>query len=157
MLVFFIEFIAKFQIAKADCSDGYFDNNGTCSKCQTSWFTWDNSYECTSWSNRILNPATKLWEAWPDGTFFTEALSEWLDWKGSWTGQWASQNMWFDWSGNTADNLTYFSISQMKCVNAWSTNEVFIQDPQLRNFRLWRSLDYYVDPDSMEILELGTK
>ena len=45
----------------------------------------------------------------------------------------------------------------MKWVNEWSLNEAFIQNPQLRNFRLWRSFDYYVDPDSTEIIELGNK
>ena len=45
----------------------------------------------------------------------------------------------------------------MKWVSECASNEVFIQDPQLRNFKLCRPTDYYVDPDSSEIIELGTK
>ena len=45
----------------------------------------------------------------------------------------------------------------MNWTSSWGSNEVFIQDSQLRNLKLWRSLDYYVNPKSIEIVELGTK
>lgn len=154
--VFILEKVSKALYVKADWADGYFNNSGTWTKCQASWYTCVNSYQWTSCSNRILNSTTNLWDTWPDGTFYTEALAEWLDCKGSWAGQWASQNKCFDWSLVSSDT-PYFSLSQMKCVSACSSTEVFIQDPQLRSYKLCRSLDYYVDPDSIEIMELGTK
>ena len=34
---------------------------------------------------------------------------------------------------------------------------MYVQDPQFHNIRFCRSLDYYVDPSSEKVLELGTK
>jgi len=45
----------------------------------------------------------------------------------------------------------------MSWIPEWGPNEVSIKHPQLHNFSLWRSLDYYVDVGSEEKIELGTK
>lgn len=45
----------------------------------------------------------------------------------------------------------------MKWVEEWDINETDIQDPQLRDIKLCRDLDYYVNTDSQEVIELGTK
>ena len=108
--VYIFEIIGRVKFVKADWADGYFNKKGTCTKCQASWYTWINSYECTSWSNRILNATTNLWDTWPDGTFYAEALDECLDWKGSCSGQWASQNKCFDCSSNTHSRSEYLEI-----------------------------------------------
>ena len=45
----------------------------------------------------------------------------------------------------------------MSWIDDWASNQVYINDPQLRNIDICRSLEYYVDPDGDEIVELGTK
>ena len=45
----------------------------------------------------------------------------------------------------------------MTWVTNWGLNEVALMDPQLRNLGFWRNLEYYVNPKSEEIIELGTK
>ena len=153
-LCFFICYLIK--IVEADWADGYYDNKGTCAAWQSTCLTCTNATTWTSWRNRILNTTTLQWDLWPDGQFYSDPLSKWLDWSGSWIGQWAYQMKWFDCSSYASQGLTMFSLSQMKCVNNWSSTEVPINDPQLRGFSLWRKLVYYVNPESTEIVELGT-
>ena len=45
----------------------------------------------------------------------------------------------------------------MSWIPDWPDDQVYIHDPQLNNYHIWRSLQYYVDPTSSEILELGTQ
>ena len=144
------------KIANATCADGYFDNSGTWTKWQSSWLTWTNSTAWASWSNRFLNSTTMLCELCPDGQFYSDSLLKWLDWSGSWSGQCAYQVSCFDCSKYASQGLTKFSLTKMKCVSDWASTEVYIQDPQLRNFSIWRGLTYYVDPEGTEIIELGT-
>ena len=45
----------------------------------------------------------------------------------------------------------------MKCVNSCSDNEVMIQSEYIHGLKVWRNLEYYINPSSESILELGTK
>jgi hypothetical protein len=45
----------------------------------------------------------------------------------------------------------------MKCVTDCRADQAFIDDPQLRGLKLCRDFEYYINPDSTEIVELGTK
>lgn len=50
-----------------------------------------------------------------------------------------------------------YDLEELACVNTCSPGKVTIQDVYLHNISLCRSLDYYVDPTSTQVLELGTK
>ena len=98
----------------------------------------------------------------PDGYFYSNALNSCLSWNGSWRAEWAYQVSCFNWSislsyDSSGNALDKFSLSSMAWVSNCGSNEVFIQDAQLRNLKLCRSLDYYVNPKSSEIVELGTQ
>ena len=45
----------------------------------------------------------------------------------------------------------------MTWIPTCNSDEVYIKDPQLRDYELWRGMDYYVDPTSVKVLELGTQ
>ena len=45
----------------------------------------------------------------------------------------------------------------MSCVSACADNQLQMTGEQVHNLTFCRGYDYYVNPDSTEILELGTK
>ena len=57
------------------------------------------------------------------------------------------------WNSTQVLDLTSYT-----CVNSWNTTtSVLISDSQFGISSFWRSFDYYVDPSSTSIVELGTK
>ena len=50
-----------------------------------------------------------------------------------------------------------FDLTSFSCVNSWnSTTSILISDSQLAISSVWRSFNYYVDPTSTSVIELGT-
>ena len=57
------------------------------------------------------------------------------------------------WNSTQVLDLTSYT-----CVNSWNTStSVLISDSQFGISSFWRSFDYYVDPSSTSVVELGTK
>ena len=51
-----------------------------------------------------------------------------------------------------------FDLKSFSCVDAWdSSTSVLINDFQFSISPAWRSFDYYVDPSSNSVIELGTR
>ena len=68
-------------------------------------------------------------------------------------GSWAYQLNWMKWNSSQVLDLSSFS-----CVDAWNfATSVLINDTQLSISPIWRSFDYYVDPSSNNVIELGTR
>ena len=132
-------------------SDGYFEENGAWAKCQSSWYTWTNATEWSSWNNMKLNASTKLWEFWPYGQFYSPQLDRWVNCEGSWKEEWGYQDEWFMWPQGMK-----FDLTLLKWVDNWTSSQVFIQDQILKNIPIWRDTTYYIDPSSLKSIELGT-
>ena len=141
------------QVAYSDVSwkTGYYNNSGVWTKWQDSWYTWTNGTSWTSWQNQILNSTTFLWEFWPDGKFYSSSLNSCMSCVGSWLDGWAYQLSWFQ-----CTSSQIFDFDTMKWVSSWSTAQVQINNTQIHGLNIWRTPNYYIDPNSSKILELGT-
>ena len=74
-----------------------------------------------------------------------------IDWANSWFFKCQYQTEWFECSDNQV-----FSLVQMQCVDQWEDNEILVESDFIHGLRVWRNLDYYVNPISESVLELGT-
>ena len=134
-------------------NDGYYDNGGTWASCNSSWLTWSDATSCLTWSDMFLNSTTKLCQRCPSGQYFDTPRQTWQSWGSSWIDKWAYQSFWFQWGSSQ-----YFDLSAMKCVTAWnSTTQISFNDTQFQNIPVCRGTSYYVNPNSTQIVELGTK
>ena len=79
-------------------------------------------------------------------------LTPFIDCGSSCSNQWAYQLSCF-----TCSSTQVYSLAQLKCVDAWASNEVLIASSLIHGLRVWRKLVYYVNPSSESILELGTQ
>ena len=99
-----------------------------------------------------LNPTTKLCERWPEGQYFDTPRQLWENWGTSCIDKWAYQSQWFNWNSTQS-----FDLNKLKCVNSWnSLSQIKFIDEQFHNISVWRDNSYYVNPESVEIIELGT-
>ena len=135
------------------CKDGFFNDLGTwvpwldfCQTCtnSTSWNSWPD--------NLFLNTTSKLWEFWTNGEYFSTIFLSWLPCKGSCNGRCAYQSFCFDWPVGE-----FYDLEKMGWVPSWGVGSISISDEQLWSKPVWRSFNYYVDPSSTQIIELGTK
>ena len=133
-------------------------------ECDGSWMTWGSDglwTECTS--NMYLNSSTQLCQFWEYGQYYNPTKEIWegeclsyysifnLDWADSWKGQWQYQTKWFQCSDDQV-----FSLVQMQCVDQCEDDEVYIESEYVHGLKVCRNLDYYVNPISESVLELGT-
>lgn len=114
--------------------------------------TWENEYECLTWSEKVLNPTTKLCERCPNGQYFDTPVQEWQDWGTSWYDEWAYQTFCFECASGK-----YYNLDTLKWVDSCGTSQFLIENEQFYNYKFWRSNEYYINPESDEIVELGTK
>ena len=135
------------------CGDGYFDNSGIWSPCLDSWLTW---VDIISWSScpdsMFLNTTSNLWELCVDGEYFNPTSQVCELCNGSCNGRWAYQSFCFDWPVGE-----FYDLEKMGWVPSWGVGSISISDEQLWSKPVWRSFNYYVDPSSTQIIELGTK
>ena len=134
------------------CLTGYFSQNGIWTKWATSWYTWTNATEWETCHNRFFNKSTKLWEFCPYGQFYSTQVDKWSSWDGSWRDEWGYQSECY-----VCPSGMKFDLTLLKWVNNWTSSQLFIQDPSMRNIPLWRDPVYYVDTGSIQPIELGTK
>ena len=147
-----INYFQIFHVNAASCATGYFSQNGVWIQWATPWYTCTNATEWASCYNRILNSSTKLWEFCPYGQFFSLQIKRCISWEGSWSEEWGYQIECYTWSTGMM-----FDLTQLKWVSSCMSSQVFIQDPLLRNIPIWRDTVYYIDSESIQPIELGTK
>ena len=137
----------------ATWTDGYFDNSGTWTKWNSSWLTWANAASCLTCNEMILNSTTGLWERCPNGQYFDTPRQTCQSWGTSWIDKWAYQSFWFQWNSTQS-----FDLTQLKWVTTCnSTTQISFKDSQFQNLQVCRDNNYYVNPSSTQIIELGTK
>ena len=135
------------------CENGYFDDLGICTPCLDSWLTWvDNVTWKSCLDSMFLNATSNLWELCVDGEYFNPTSQTWLPWSGSCNGRWAYQSFCFDCSVGE-----FYDLEKMGWVRSWGVGSISISDEQLWSKPVWRSFNYYVDPSSTQIIELGTR
>jgi len=135
------------------CSQGYFSQDGSWVLCDDSCLEWDDATSCTSCTDSMfLNTSTGLCELWPDGQYFNPTSRTWLSCDGNCFDRWAYQSFWFDWPAGE-----FFHLESMECVTECGTDEIALNDEQFWDKPLWRSFKFYINSESTEIIELGTK
>ena len=135
--VAFVWIVGRSVVMGVTWTTGYYKQNDTWFKWSTSWKTWINGSECTSWNNRILNSTTKLWEFWGYGQFYSPQINKCIDWNGSWLEEWGYQDECYLWPQGMKYDLTL-----LECVNEWTSLQVYIEDPLLKGFPVWRDVIY---------------
>ena len=101
----------------------------------------------------FLDSSTNLWTFWPDGEFYDFSREKCQDWEGSWAGYCAYQRSWFSCSPEEI-----LDLDTLSWVSTWDSNTVEINNNNLLELEsVWRSLNYYVDPSSEKLMELGTQ
>lgn len=145
--------LALYEIARAiKCDEGYFTKDEKCEKCHYSCITWSNSNSClTCPDTRFLDKNTGLWETCPYGEYYDTIVDTWKSWDGRCISKWAYQFFCFE-----CPDDEYFDLTMMEWTPKWTKSQVPIKDQQFHNIRLWRDLNIYVNPDSKELIELGT-
>ena len=124
-----------------------------------SWIPWmdsclecDNSTEWTAWSDNMYLDSNNQCTFCSDGEYYDSTAKLCRPCNNSWINKCAYQSKWFSW-----DSGQFFDLKKMMWVSSWDTNSIAITDDQLWGFSVWRSFNYYVNPNSQEIIELGTK
>ena len=133
---------------------GYYADGDNWIPWDSSWKEWTTSGSCTSWETYMfLNTTTNQWEFCPDGEFYMFNLDKCASWESSWVGTWAYQRTCFE-----CTSPQVLDLDSLSCLNEWGSSTVQISSStQFEVDTFCRSLNYYVDPSSSEIMELGTK
>jgi hypothetical protein len=95
----------------------------------------------------FLEETTKLWTFWSDGYYFDKQTIMWRSWNNSCLGLWRYQQKWFKW-----DAQQYYDLNTFSWVESWS---LITMNANYINF--WRNPKIYVNPDSSNFMQLGTK
>ena len=117
----------------------------SCTEC-------DNSTEWTAWSDNMYLDSSNQCIFCSDGEYYDSTAKLCRPCSNSWINKCAYQLKWFSW-----DSGQFFDLKKMMWVSSWDANSIAITDDQLWGFSVWRSFNYYVNPNSQEIIELGTK
>ena len=103
-------------------------------------------------NNQNIEQSKQHRQLWAYGEYYSDPVNSWLSWNGSWRSAWAYQSIWMQW-----DSTQVFDLASFSCVDSWnSTTSVLISNSQYSISSVCRSFDYYVDPTSTAVIELGT-
>ena len=133
---------------------GYYQVGIDCFPCHSSCKNCSAANSCDSWENyMVLDTVSKLWKFWLDGEYYDFSSKLWRSWAGSCNGYWSYQKSWFKW--NPGEKL---DLDTLGCSLTCNSSQILINDTSSFNIaEFWRSLDYFIDPSSTKILELGTQ
>ena len=99
-----------------------------------------------------FNGTSGLWERWGEGEYYDKTGDVWRSWSGRCNELWMYQGFWFDWPVGEK-----FDLDKLKWEVEWDANMEVIESSRLRISSVWRSHEYYLDPFSERLIELGTK
>lgn len=136
-----------------ECFDGFYKDGDYWKPCSASCKTWSNASVWDSWQDHMfLNSSTQLWEYCPYGEYYDSTVESWRSWNGFWNNGWKYQDFCIEWPSDQA-----LDLETVTWVSDWSSNTKKIESSQLNLPAVWRNYEYYVDPYSTQILELGTR
>ena len=95
------------------------------------------------------------WHKWPESMYYDYTIRNWSYWHNSWFGLCAYKEEWFLWPQGQI-----FNIDAMRWENECAGDHFqtrYTLQANLSTISICRPLMYYVNPDSEEIMELGTK
>jgi hypothetical protein len=93
------------------------------------------------------------WVQCLQGEFFSTELQQWINCNGSCIDKWEYQESWIG-----CGSSEYLDLDTMECVAQWdSATQISINDTQTGNRPVWRSFNYYVNPESDRVVEFGNK
>jgi len=139
------------------CEKGFYQDAEKCLPCDSVCKEWTAS---GSWSGceeyMFLNTTTNLCEKWPTGEYYDFSIDSWNSCGASWHGFWKYQTSWMQCSASEA-----LDTENLQCVPDSScdiADSPFNSGPSHYSVpKFWKRTDFYVDPTSSELLELGTK
>ena len=136
--------------------DGYHQDGDYWRPWHYSWKTCSNSTvweTCEKSQFLSTEPSTNgLWVSWDYGEYYDTTVEEWRLWNGSCNDNWRYQSNCLECPPDEILDLNTFTW-----VPSWGSETKFIESDQLNLPSIWRGYDYYVDPFSEEVVELGTK
>lgn len=155
--------ILCFELYPTDCMDGYYPDANFCRPCSesanpllgTSWKQCSQPGEWDTWEDYMFyNPSTRSCEFCPDGEFYSQTSS--------------TCEVWTSCDGACKSQISCLQCSPGELLDletlTWGTtcNGIILDGPMFSVGPIWRNLastlmiQYYVDPHSSEVLELGT-
>ena len=145
-------FLVGLALCESYWQDGSFWDGTQWIKWDDSWKTWTNSTECASCEEYMYyDSMTNKWAYCADGEYYDNTYQVWRNWDGKWTGNWKYQRQWFEWSEHQI-----LDLESILCVYNCDLPKFVLEGYQYSLSKIWRSLEYYVNPQSSEMVELGT-
>jgi hypothetical protein len=127
---------------------GQIEIDGEWVNCHSSWKTCDSLEHWNSWEDHMfLEDTTELCIFWSEGHYFDKQIQIWRTWDNSCLGLWRYQQKWFKW-----DAQQYYDLDTFSWVESWP---LIVINVDFTSF--WRDLKIYIDPDSSNFMQLGTK
>ena len=128
--------------------DGY-----NCRKWDDSWKTCTDSSKWLSWEKyMILDDISGLWKFWGVNQYFDPTYEIWRSWDSKWTGDCMGRKICF-----TCNNSYVFDLEQATWVQNWNISKHYITGAQYSIKAIWRESNFYINPYSSEVIELGTQ
>ena len=91
------------------------------------------------------------WMFWGDGEYYDFSYETWRSWDGKCTGYWKGQKKWFE-----CDPSKVLDLETLVWVSTCNPSKIEINSSQYSISTIWRLPQFYVDPLSSEMIELGT-
>ena len=90
-------------------------------------------------------------EFWNQGEYFDTTTGQCEDWDRTCGLYWHYQTSWFEWQEGE-----FLDTDTLTCVTACNYPKISINDSQFSVENVWRSPNFYVNPSSTSILEIGS-
>ena len=134
-------------------SDGYFRDDTGWYPCHNTCKTW---IQADKWDTcedfMALDAATGLCSMCNGGQYMDTVLGICRDWQGSWETSCSYQLSCFECEADQ-----FLDLDTLDCLTSCDTPKVLLNDPQFSLANIWRGLNFYIDPDSTEVMEFGTQ
>ena len=132
---------------------GWYDDSGLWRMWDQTWREWADATNWTVWENYMYLSADTIqkWMFWGDGEYYDFSYETWRSWDGKCTGYWKGQKKWFE-----CDPSKVFDLETLVWVSTCNPSKIEINSFQYSISTIWRLPQFYVDPLSSEMIELGT-
>ena len=133
-------------------STGYYLFSGSCQKWMDIWVDWVDGTSWTACPNNMYLDSSNQWKLWENGEYYDSTSQIWRSCNGNCKNLWAYQSFCFD-----CPSGQNFHLKKMTWIESWDSSSIPITDAQFWGKSIWREFNYYINPNSQEIIELGTQ